>query len=151
VKPPAATSDSWLDKPISQGTTATGRKARPTTVRKETEKVVQATAKAGVDHIVKETVAAYKRDPEQVKGVLKDVAIGLGKLGVIAAIATGIFQFFLSGEKQRDADIKAQARKMLDTTKSKVPAAQWKPEFDAVLLAQYEKWIRENLKNLYRK
>jgi len=151
AKKPAATSDSFLDRPIPQGTTPAGNKRAPTTIRKEAVKIAESTTKAGVDHIVKETVAAYKRDPEQVKGVLKDVAIGLGKLGVIAAIATGIFQFFLSGEKQRAADIDAQARKMLAATKSKIPAAQWKPEFEAPLLAQYRKWITENLKILYRK
>jgi hypothetical protein len=113
--------------------------------------VLETTAKAGVDHIVKESIAAYQKDPQKVKGVLKDIASGLGKFGVIAAIATGIFKFFLSGEKARDADIERQAQAMLASTIAKVPAVQWKKEFEAPLLTQYRRWIRENLKILYRK
>lgn len=144
-------SASILDKPISQGTTPAGNKRAPTTIRKEATKVLETSVKATVDHAIKQGVQAYQDDPEKFKAVATEAAKFLGKLGVVGAIASGIIAFFANGEKARTADIKAQAQKMLDGVKAKVNPAQWKKEFDAPLLAQYEKWIRENLNILYRK
>lgn len=144
-------SGSFLDKPISQGYTPAGNKRAPTTIRKEAIKVAESASKATIEHAVKQGVQAYQDDPEKFKAVAGEAAKFLGKIGLVGAIVTGIISFFAHGEKARDAEIKAQAQKMLDGVKAKVPKAQWKPEFDAPLLAQYEKWIRENLKILYRK
>jgi hypothetical protein len=141
-----------LDRPIDQGFTASGNKRAPTTIRKEATKVIETSALAVSNEVVKRTIEAYKKDPEQVKGALRSLALGLGKLGIIGAAAVAVFKLAAATNRARSDIITRMVFEALNATKAElVPRGQWKPEFTKILVPQYEAFFRSEMAKLNRK
>jgi hypothetical protein len=101
---------------------------------------------------VKRTIEAYKKDPEQVKGALRSLALGLGKLGIIGAAAVAVFKLAAATNRARSDIITRMVFEALNATKAElVPRGQWKPEFTKILVPQYEAFFRSEMAKLNRK
>jgi len=140
-KKPAATN--FLDKPRSQGTTASGAKRAPTTVRKEAEKVLTTATTATLNSALTQGYNAYKKDPEAFKGSAKEIFAFLGKLGLLGAAVTFAVKLGIAGgeqgKAQRDRLIDLQVFDLLNRVKGDYlkRGFAWKPEYSNALIPQY--------------
>lgn len=146
----AATPKGILDRPIPQGTTASGRKRAPTTIRKEATRVAETAVTATVNEAAKRTYQAYRADPERFKGQARELIAALGRAAVpvaiiIGAIKTGL-TFGRQAKAQQDAEVEKLSFLALAAAKDKMlSTGQWRPEFSKTLLDQYRQFFRQQL------